>query len=306
MNTVVASFLFTTVSYASCILLCSLGGQVAALTGRFNIGMEGMMLFGGFFSLYFTQATDSLVLGMLLGAASTGLLGLFMALVHLKLKVNIYVVGLAINTLGTGLTTFFVYLLSGTSTSVIYPAAPKLAGFKTPFIENIPYLNQILSGHNWLDYFAIVLCFFMFLLYRRTRFGRHLRAIGLGEDVAEARGIPVNRYIYISYFISGFFCGMAGAALSLPMGIFVGGMVGMTNGRGWLAMTVVILSGGNPLVALAASLLMGALSALGSAMQSAGNFPSDLVLMLPFVGALAASVLYSYTRKRRRRALGEE
>ena len=301
MNQMLSSFLYTMVSYSTCIILCSLGGQLTSLAGRFNLGMEGMMLFSAFFTLYFTHLFNNLYLGLAVGLLITMALGLLMAFLNLKLKVDIYIVGLAVNTLATGLTTFLIYSLTGAQASLIYTDVPKLEKLSTPIIENIPYLNQVLSNHSWLDYLSIVLCVLMCFIIFRTRFGQRLRAVGMSNWVASSRGISVNNYVYLSYLWCGFFCGLAGASLSLPMGIFVGGMVGMTNGRGWLAMAVVILSQGNPLVILASAFAMGALSALGDVLQSVTEFSSRLVQMLPFLGALLASVVYSYSQQRKAR-----
>lgn len=293
------NFLYTMVSYATCITLCSLGGQLTGLAGRFNLGMEGMMLFGGFFSLYFTNMFQNLFLGLLMGVLITVLVGLFMAFMNIRLKVDIYIVGMAVNTLGTGLTTFLIYFLTGSQASVIYRGIPQLKNFATPLIEKIPYLNQVLSNHNWMDYLSILLCFVMSFVLYRTKFGRQLRAVGMSNWVAGARGISVNKYVYWSYLLCGVFCGLAGASLSLPMSIYVGGVVGMTNGRGWLAMAVVILASGSPMVILGSAFVMGALTALGSVLQTTGSFPPDLVLMLPFVGALIASGAYSLTQRKK-------
>ncbi|MEL7608918.1 MAG: ABC transporter permease [Bacillota bacterium] len=299
MNQFVSTFLYTIIAYATPIIFCSLGGQMTAMSGKFNLGMEGMMLFSAFFSLYFTKMFNSLALGMLLGVSITALLGLFMALMCIKLKVDIYIVGLAINTLGTGLTTFLIFLLTGSQASIIYTDVPKLLNISVPLVDSVPYLNRILSGHNALDFFAILLCVIMNFVIFRTAFGRRVRAVGLNEWTANSRGIPVNKMIYISYALCGAFCGLAGASLSLPQGICVAGLIGMTNGRGWLAMAIVILTKSNPYAVLFSSWALGAMSAIGDILQTTGNFSARLVQMLPFVGAILASSIYSYRRYRR-------
>ncbi len=303
MNELLSSFLYTIFSYATPIILCSLGGQMTSITGRFNLGMEGMMLFSAFFSLYFTQLTNSLLLGMALGVLITVLVGLFMALMSIRLKVDIYIVGLAINTLGTGLTTFLVYLLTGSQASVIYQNAPKLANLTVPLVSEIPYLNQVLSNHNALDYFAVALCVIMYFVIYRTAFGRRARAVGMSEWVASARGISVNKMVYISYALCGAFCGLAGASLSLPRGTFVGGMIGMTNGRGWLAMAIVILAQSSPMAVMISAWALAVLSAVGDVLQTTGAFSPRIVQMLPFVGAILAASVYSFRRAKRTQTL---
>ncbi|MPM30951.1 hypothetical protein SDC9_77504 [bioreactor metagenome] len=154
----------------------------------------------------------------------------------------------------------------------------------------------MLSNHTWLDYLAIVLVVVLYAVIFKTAFGRRLRAVGMSEWVASARGISVDGMIYASYAVCGALCGLAGASLSLSQGIFVGGFVGMTNGRGWLAMAVVILAQSNPYTVLFSAWALGALSAAGDILQAAVGFPARLVQMLPFLGALVAASIYSYRR----------
>lgn len=298
-NQFISGALYTIIVYGTPLILCSLGGLMTGISGRFNLGMEGMMLFSAFFSLYFAYKYDSLLLGMAIGVGITILIGLFMAFMSLRLGVDIYIVGMAINTLGTGMTTFLVYVLTGAQGSIIYPDAPRLENLTTPVISNIPYLNQILSNHSWLDYLTIVIVVVMYLVIFKTAFGRRLRAVGMNEKVAAARGINVDRMIYASYILCGLFCGLAGAALSLSQGIFVGGFVGITNGRGWLAMALVIVAQSNPYTILIFSWALGVLSALGDILQSIGVCSARVVQMLPFAGSLVAAAIYSLRMSRR-------
>jgi simple sugar transport system permease protein len=299
MNEFVSGFLYTMIAYGTPLILCSLGGMMTGLSGRFNLGMEGMMLFSAFFSLYFANLWNSLLLGLLMGISVTVAVGLLMAFMSIRLGVDIYIAGMAVNILGTGLTTFLIFVLTGSQGSIIYPYAPRLVKLATPLIENIPYVNQVLSNHTLLDYLAIVLVAVLYAVIFKTAFGRRLRAVGISEWVASARGIPVAGMIYASYALCGLLCGLAGASLSLNQGIFVGGFTGMTNGRGWLAMAVVILAQSNPYTVLFSAWALGALSALGDILQATSGFPARVVQMLPFLGALIAASMYSRRRMRR-------
>ena len=209
MNEFVGGALYTIIAYGTPLILCSLGGLMTGLSGRFNLGMEGMMLFSAFFSLYFANLFNNLILGLVIGVLITILIGLFMAFMCLKFDVDIYIVGMAINTLGTGLTTFLIFLLTGAQGSIIYPDAPRLENLTTPIISEIPYLNQILSNHTVLDYLTIVLVVVMYAVIFKTAYGRRLRAVGMSEWVASARGISVDKMIYSSYALCGLFCGLA-------------------------------------------------------------------------------------------------
>ncbi|MDR1800676.1 MAG: ABC transporter permease [Lachnospiraceae bacterium] len=299
MNEFIAGFLYTFIAYGTPLILCSLGGMMTGLSGRFNLGMEGMMLFSAFFSLLFANQFGSLIAGLAMGVIITVAIGLMMAFINIRMGVDIYIAGMAVNVLGTGLTTFLIFVLTGSQGSIIYPQAPRLLKLTTPILGNIPYLNQVVSNHTWLDYLAIILVIVLAIVIHKTAFGRHIRAVGKSEWVASACGISVNKNIYASYVLCGILCGLAGASLSLNQGIFVGGFIGMTNGRGWLAMAVVILAQENPYIVLFSAWALGALSAIGDILQASKGFPARVVQMLPFIGALIAASIYSYRREKR-------
>jgi simple sugar transport system permease protein len=259
----------------------------------FNVGLEGMMLVSAFFSVYTANATGSLILGLAAGVGINMLLGLVMVFIAEKLKADIFVVGIAANLLATGLTTFLGMWLLGLKGTLLFEKAPRLKLLDIPLLGDIPLLNGLLNGHHLIDYLGIVLAIVLYLVVFYTTYGRHLRAVGINPWVANARGISVDKVRYSSYLWCGFLCGLAGASLSLPIGAFMGGPIGMTNGRGWLAMAVVIVGQDNPLRILLVSWAFGAISALADIIQATTNFSPRLMMAFPFIGALLITALYS-------------
>lgn len=287
------SFLFTIFATSTPILLASQGGLLTGLSGMFNVGLEGMMLMAAFFSVFTCNATGSLVLGMGAGVGVAMLVGLVMVFITNRLKADIFVVGIATNLLSTGLTTFLGSWLLGLKGTLLFKDAPRLALLDIPLIRSIPLLNGFLNGHHLIDYLGIALTILLYLIVFYTTFGRHSMAVGISPWVAHARGISVDRIRYLSYLGCGLFCGLAGASLSLPIGAFMGGPVGMTNGRGWLAMAVVVIGNNNPLRVLMVAWAFGAISAAADIIQATTHFSPRLLMAFPFIGALLITMLYS-------------
>ena len=293
-NVIINSFLYTIISYSTPLILCTLGGQVTQQVGRLNLGMEGMMMFSAFFSLYFTYLTGSMVTGILISCTIVALISMLMVFLNIKMGVDMFIAGLAMNTLGSGLTTYLIKVVAHSDGTLDYTGVvERMPVLKTPILDNIPYVNQVLSNHNALDYIAILLVIVMAVIYNRTTLGRHIRATGQSNWVAQSRGISVEKTVYIAYIMGGVLMALAGASLSLPLASCSAGSSGMTNCRGWTAMAVIILSRGNPYVALVASWLLGALFAIGSVGEGLGLINTHVTYVLPFVGALIMSCIYS-------------
>ena len=293
-SNVLNSFLYTVISYSTPLILCSLGGQVTQQVGRLNLGMEGMMLFSAFFSLLFTKITGSMLLGICCGCVITALIGVLIAFLNIKMGVDIFVAGLATNTLATGTVTFLIKLIAKSEgTMDLSNEVARMPNLHIPLLNKIPYLNQVLSNHNALDYTAILLVIVMAVIYKRTTLGRHIRATGQSNWVAQSRGISVEKNVYVAYIIGSVLMALAGAALSLPLARCSAGSNPMTNSRGWTAMAVIILAQGNPVVVLLACWLLGALAAVGSIGEGLGVLNTHITYILPFVGALVMSCVSS-------------
>jgi simple sugar transport system permease protein len=291
----IGDFLHTTIAMMTPILWAALGGLFTQLGGMLNIGLEGMMLISAFSSLYTAANTGSLLLGILVGIGSSMLLAAIMGYVSLNLKANVFVVGLATNLFASGITVFLSSNLCGTKGTLYFQNAPELSEIKIPVIENIPILGDLLSGYDILDYLVFLAVIICFIIIFKTPYGFHLRSVGKNYRAAVSVGISVYKQRFGSFLISGFFAGIGGAALSLPIKTFVGGM---TNGRGWIALVAVILGRGNPVGVLMASIIFGAASALSNLFQATTDISPKLLLTVPFLVTLAIMIFYSVKRKK--------
>lgn len=281
------------------ILLAALGGLISDIGGVINIGLEGLMLLSAFSSIAVGTASGSWAVGVLAGVAVSVLVSYLMGFFSLKMKVDIIITGFAVNIFGSGFTIFLmskIYGLTGNYTPV---GAPRIPLVNIPFIEDVPVLGRLLSGHSlmvWVALLSVVFC--VFLIYR-TPYGVHLRAVGEAPHAAQSLGIPVQRIQYSALLWSGAFAGLAGAFLSNGLtNMFV---KDMTAGTGFLALAVVLLGNRNPIGILIGSAIFGLASALATIVQTVPNspIPSQFIQMIPYVVTIAALVFFALRNRKR-------
>lgn len=279
------------------ILLGALGGLMTDRAGVINIGIEGLMLVAAFTSIAVGSTTNSWILGVIGGIAASMLLSYAMAFFNLKMKVDIIVTGFAVNIFGAGITVLMMSILFGSHGNYV-PANPvNIPSVVIPFIDQIPLLGKLLSGHNlmvWISILAVVFCYYM--IYH-TPYGFHLRASGEEPSAARSLGIRVERIQYSALLWSGFFSGLAGAYLSMGMtSMFVRDM---TAGTGFLALAVVIFGNKNPVGIFLGSLVFALAQAITLVIETApGNtVPSQLIKMVPYVVTIIALVVYALRKK---------
>ena len=185
----------------------------------------------------------------------------------------------------------------GASTSL---ESLKLPSLTLPVIKDIPVIGAVLSGHHVLTYAALILVAAVWYLFKHTRLGMHIRAVGESPDAAETVGIPVRRVKYIALSISGILTGMAGAFLSMGyVGLF---SAGMTAGRGYIALATQAIAAGNAVVGMLASLLFGFCQSMANYLQSS-NIPLQFIQMMPYIIIIIAYTTYcamvEYNKKKK-------
>jgi general nucleoside transport system permease protein len=270
---------------AAPLILAAIGGLFSYRAGIFNIALEGFMLTAAFFSVKGAAVFGSVWLGLLLGVASALALAGMMGLFVLFLRSDEVIVGIAINLLALGLTTYL--LNSGGSIGAGFLNLNSgLPSFSVPGLSQIPVIKEVFDNRDplvWVSWLSIPLAAFVL---RRTLFGLRLRAAGESPLSARAAGVPVTTMKFASFLISGLFCGLAGAQLSLgSVHLF---SENMTSGRGIIAFAAVIFGAGAPLVVGLAALLFGFAQALAGVLQINTSFPPQFVLMTPYVFAIVA------------------
>lgn len=262
---------------ATPILFAALGESVVELSGVLNLGIEGTMLLSAFSGFVVAQITGSLLFGLLAAILTGILLSLLMGLLSVTLGLNQHVSGLGITLFASGLALFAFRLMYGGQTTP--PSLPE--SFPQLAILTGTPLEPVFSQYA-LTYLALLLVPAMGWLLNSTAFGLRLRAIGQNPEAADMAGINVYRMRYLALILGGALMGIGGAFLSLAtVGAFTHGII---NGRGWVAIAIVIFGNWKPIKVLGGALLFGALTALQLRLQAENvQLPYELLLALPYV-----------------------
>ncbi len=296
-----AAFFVTIIRTTTPLLLSTMGGLIADLSGALNVALEGMMLTGCLTAVLVSVFAPWYV-AVLAGMGAGAFLGLVMAFFAYRLKADIILVGFAINILAAGGTVFALALATGgdKGTSINLPSKA-VPAVDLSFLSGIPVigptLTAFLSGHSVLSWVAAFIVFLVWYFLYRTPWGLWLRGVGEYPAAPEAAGIPVTMVRTLSLVVSGALAGMGGAQLA--MFNYVGFTRDMTAGRGFIALGAVLLGARHPVGALIAALLFGTFEALAVVMPGLFNdAPAELIRMIPFVVTIAALVLFSVRAQR--------
>ncbi|MDR1587171.1 MAG: ABC transporter permease [Treponema sp.] len=295
-------FLQTAVQMGTHILFAVLGGIMSEKIGNMNLGIEGMMLLGA--SIGFSAALASASpLAAFLAAGAAGAAGaLIYGVITITLRGNQVVTGLILTIFGTGVSGFLGKGLSGKA--LPDPVLRAFAPVKVPLLHRIPLIGKIFFEQSPYVLAGMILAVLLYAYFRYTRIGLNARSVGENPAVADAAGVPVIRYKYIHVTLGGFLCGAGGAYLSL---VFVPRwQENITAGAGWIAVALIIFSTWNPLKAVFAAYLFGALKGVGFKFQNIDLsvfgrkivFYPQLLDMLPYFATIA--VLLIITRRKKK------
>jgi simple sugar transport system permease protein len=150
-----------------------------------------------------------------------------------------------------------------------------------PLLRDIPILGDILGEHSPFVYLMIAITILSSFILFKTPLGLRIRAVGEHPAAADTAGINVFQIKYIGVIISGMLAGFGGAFLSLgDLSFFA---LGMSGGRGFIALSAMIFGAWLPYGAFGASLLFGFFWALQIRLQSLGILPSQIVLAMPYI-----------------------
>lgn len=290
-------FGFAVLRVTTPLLYPAIGVAVSALAGAINIALEGIMLVAALSGVLVSGLTGSLPLALLAGLAAGVALAAVLGYFHLRLRADIILAAIALNILASGITIFFLFLVTGdkgTSSSLASQVFPPV---HLPLLRRIPVLGPIVSGHNVLTYGALLSALLFYFLLYRTPLGLRIRAVGQNPEAAESVGIPVGRTRLYALLLSGFFGALGG--LYLSMGYVSWFARDMTAGRGFIAIAAATLGGNLPLGTFLSSLLFGAVNALAIYIASL-RIPSELIQTIPYVAALIALAVYAAGRARGR------
>lgn len=267
------------------VLYATYGEVVTERSGRINLGTEGCMIMGAAFGFITTAQTGNVGLGVLAAAIAGGLLALVHAALIIARRTNQLATGFAVTLLGLGITSF-------AGRSYVSASIGGLDPISIPLLSNIPVLGEALFEQDILTYIAYVLGPLLWAALRFTRWGLSLRAVGESTDVAYAAGRNPALVQCTAIVLGGMLAGIGGAHLSLAL--THSWSEGMTRGRGFIAVGLVIFGMWNPLRAMLGALLFGAAIGLELQLQTISAPVSPFILaMLPYVITLGVLTVWT-------------
>lgn len=270
---------------ATPLLLAATGELVVERAGVLNLGVEGMMIVGAIAAFAVTAESGSHMLGLTIAAlAGIGMALIFGVMTQLLLA-NQVATGLALTIFGLGLSA----LLGQGYTGYSVPPLPKL---DIPHLSTMPFIGPLLFAHEAMFYLSIVLTALVAWFLTKTRPGLILRAVGENHDAAHAIGHPVIRIRLAAIAFGGAMAGLGGAYLSVGLAPLWSD--GMTAGRGWIALAIVVFASWRPGRAMLGAYLFGGVTVAQLHIQGLGvAIPSQYLSMLPYVATIVVLVLIS-------------
>ncbi|MEE9313343.1 MAG: ABC transporter permease [Rhizobiaceae bacterium] len=271
------------------LLLAATGELVVERSGVLNLGVEGMMVMGAVAGFSVAQLTGNPYLGALAAIVVGALFSLIFAFLTLTLVANQVASGLALTILGLGLSGMI-------GESFVGRPGIKMQPIDIPILSDLPVVGKLVFGQDLLFYSSIFIVVAVAYFLFKTRAGLMLRSVGDSHSSAHALGINVIKIRYLAVMFGGACAGLAGAHLSL---VYVPQWVeGMTAGRGWIALALVVFASWRPWRLLIGAYLFGAVTIAQFHAQAIGvPIPAQFLTSLPYLATIVVLVLIARNRR---------
>ncbi|MFD0917974.1 ABC transporter permease [Pseudahrensia aquimaris] len=283
------SVILSVCAAATPLLLAATGELVVERSGVLNLGVEGMMIMGAVAGFSFAQLTGNPYLGAV-GAVIVGaLFSQLFAFLTLSLVTNQVATGLALTILGLGLSGMI-------GEGFVGQPGVKMEALNIPILTDLPVIGRLLFGQDAIFYVSLVVVAGVTWFLFKTRAGLMLRSVGDSHTSAHALGIPVIRIRYLAIAFGGACAGLAGAHLSLvqvPQWV-----EGMTAGKGWIALALVVFASWRPSRVLIGAYLFGAVTLAQFHAQAYGiAIPAQFLSSLPYIATIVVLVIIARNRR---------
>ncbi len=246
---VVIGILASAIRLATPYLYASIGEAFAQTSGVVNLGVDGIMLMGGFAGFYVALTTGNLWLGLLAAAIIGLLMGLLMSFISVTLKAEQGISGIGLYMFGLGLSSLLFKELIGTVKTI-----DGFAKIRIPVLGELPVIGEIFFNHSLLVYSAFLLVPIAWWVLDKTTLGLRIKSVGQNPAAADTLGVNVNRMRYFSVCLGAVLAGLAGASLSLSLvNLF---QENLTSGMGFIAVALVYFGGWRPLGILGGALFV--------------------------------------------------
>jgi ABC-type uncharacterized transport system permease subunit len=286
--TFITVFVATVIAQAMPLMLAAVGETIGEQAGVLNLGIEGVMLIGAYTGFVVTLVTGNFWAGMLAGMVGGVVANAAMLVLNVWLGLNQIVIGLAVTLIGEGVTTV-LYLQNYTSSPSSLGSQPRLA---IPGLSDLPIVGRSIFQQSGIFWVSIVLMLVLAFALARTNWGLSTRSAGQKPSSLDAAGGSVIRTRSAAVVLSGALVGLGGGYLALLTTATFSPHV--TNGLGFIAIVITMLSRGRILVVMITSLVYGLAVAVGPALQVIGyTVPADLIKMLPFVIVIVMLIVFA-------------
>ncbi|MFC4775537.1 ABC transporter permease [Paenibacillus sp. GCM10023252] len=274
------------------LLFATLGGILSERSGVIYLGTEGTMLMGAVTAFITFYTSGSWLAALLSAILVGGAFGLLHAVLTVSLKANQTVAGMAITLFGTGLSAYLGKAYAG------MPAPGSVPKLHLSFLEGTPMLGALLGHQNVLIWLSFALTAILQVYIHRTSWGLKLRAVGDSPAAADSMGLQVGAIRYTHVIAGAMLMGLSGAYLILVFS--PNWLEGMTAGRGWIAVALIIFARWNPVRALLGAYLFGAFEALGFRIQMMSDWiPSYFLKMMPYLITIIVLMMIGFKNRKK-------
>ena len=310
----IAAFIHRAVMQGIPLLFGSTGEIITEKAGHLNLGIPGIMYVGGISGVigaffYEQSIADggqlngvlAVLIPLLASLFGSLVMGLIYSFLTVTLRANQNVTGLALTTFGVGVGNFF----GGPLIKLVDTDMPSIALTKTsaffskslPFADKLGWFGEVFLSYSFLAYAAIIIAVVSAFVLKKTRVGLNIRAIGENPATADAAGINVTKYKYLSTCVGSMIAGLGGLYYVMDYATGVWSNDGFGD-RGWLAIALVIFAVWRPNVSLVGSILFGALFIVHNYIPNLSMSDQELFKMAPYVVTLVVLIVISMRDKK--------
>ncbi|PKL00246.1 MAG: ABC transporter permease [Tenericutes bacterium HGW-Tenericutes-1] len=279
------------------ILLCTLGGLFAYKANMINIGLEGMMLFGGFISALILFFTHSWIIAFIAAILLAILLGLLFSYFGVTKKANFIITGFAINLLAIAVGKYVLAALGSIDINVISDVTRQMAAIDLGIIGEIPVIGPIINKQSFLTYFSFILIFICQFVLFNTKFGTYVRVVGESEEAAKSIGISINKIKYLAVIIGALLCAFAGYNVAINQ--LASYTPDITAGTGFIAIAAIYCGAGNPKNSSLYAILFGLSRSLAVNLSLRIGTIAGLLEMIPYIMIIIVLTVVGIIRKRK-------
>jgi general nucleoside transport system permease protein len=272
------------------ILLATLGEVITEKSGVFNLGIEGIMSMGtftGFAVAFLLENNTGMIaagefiswLGVLAGFLAGMVMGMLMAFLCITLKIDQLISGITLSILGLGISEYLYRQIFSSSNIRLQGMSVK----PIPILSEIPIVGDLFFNHTALVYLSVLIVIVLSIMVNRTTWGLRIISVGEHPAAAETSGVNVAFVRYAATVFGAGLMGMAGAALVMQLKMF---RTGITGGKGFIALALVVFARWKPKLALVGAVLFGVAESLQIRIQALGlkdAIPYEFLLMLPYI-----------------------